>query len=50
MDVGKNGQFYLRLDDFDARNKTKSNYFIERLFGFNIPKHVMKIDIAGFKF
>lgn len=45
MDGKQDGKFYLTLNDFDARNKTKYNYFLERILGFNIPNKVVKIDI-----
>lgn len=31
MDGKKDGKFYFTLSDFDVRNKTKYNYFLERI-------------------
>lgn len=49
MDGERDGKFYLTLDDFDARNKTKYNFFLEKILDFNIPNKVVKIDIILIK-
>lgn len=45
MDGKKDGKFYFTLSDFDVRNKTKYNYFLERIWEFKIPNKIVKIDI-----
>lgn len=45
MDGKKDGKFYFTLSDFDVRNKTKYNYFLERILEFKIPNKIVKIDI-----
>lgn len=38
-------EIYFTLSDFDVRNKTKYNYFLERILDFKIPNKILKIDI-----
>lgn len=45
MDDKGEGRFYLLLNDFDVRNKTKYNYFLDRVLKFNFLKKLVKIDI-----
>ena len=45
MDDQGEGRFYLKLNDFDARNKTKYNYFLDRVLKFKLPNKIVKVDI-----
>ena len=45
MDGAQDGKFYLTLTDYDARNKTKYNYFLKKILDFKIPNKIVKLDI-----
>lgn len=45
MDDQGEGRFYLSLSDFDVRNKTKYNYFLDKILSFKLPSNIVKVDV-----